>query len=474
MTPPLRNAFPLPGLVAEVLDAVCSRGRPFITGGAVRDWLLGKESKDLDVEVFGCSWDSLISVLRQFGKVDLVGKSFGVAKLQVAGHEMDFSLPRSERKTANGHRGFSVTPDPDMDPAKAASRRDFTLNAISYDWQAKNVFDPLHGEKDLSHKILRHCSDAFFEDPLRVLRGFQFSSRFVLEPAEETIEMCRRIRDQFSEISVERVWMEWEKWATKSLRPSQGLKFLKATGWLEHFPLIAAMDGCPQDPEWHPEGNVLEHTAHCLDAMAQNPLYLQSSRLERLTLMFAALVHDIGKPATTIKAFKKGAERWVSPGHDRTGMDLAEKFLLSIAAPRAIIPHVQALVGSHMAAIHIRKRPSLPQVRRLARKVQPAFLEQLFAVIRADLAGRPPIPPRPSQGLLWLEEASREEALNASAPQPVVLGRHLIDRGLQPGKHFKPILDQLFDLQLDGAFSNLEEAEPHIRRICNRYLTQSG
>lgn len=462
------ESFPLPDAVEAILDAVSSVGRPFITGGAVRDWLLGKESKDLDIEVFACPWDKLITVLRQNGKVDQVGKSFGVAKLVLANLEIDFSLPRSERKTADGHRGFAVTSDPQLNPAKAALRRDYTINAISYDWMERKIFDPLHGRKDLEQKLLRHCSGAFVEDPLRVLRGFQFCSRFGLYPAKDTVDLCREIQGRFSEIPVERVWMEWEKWATRSLKPSLGLMFLKETGWLNDFPLIAALCDCPQDPEWHPEGDVFTHTCHCLDAMVQNPLYLRASRIEQLTLMFATLVHDVGKPATTTEQFKHGKKRLVSPGHDHVGIELAANFLHSIGAPHAIIPHVQALVGNHMASIHIRKRPSLPQVRRLARKVQPASLDQLFVLIRADLAGRPPIPATPSEGLLWLEEVAQEEALHASAPKPVVLGRHLIDRGLRPGKHFKAILDELFELQLDGAFSSLKEAEPFIELACSR------
>ena len=150
---------------------------------------------------------------------------------------------------------------------------------------------------------------------------------------------------------------------------------------------------------------------------------------------------------------------------------MAEKFLLSVGSPHSFIPHVQRLVGNHMASIQIRNRPSLPQVRRLARRVQPASLEQLFTVIRADIAGRPPLPTDPSQGLLWLEEVAQEEALHVDPPKPIVMGRHLIDRGLKPGAHFKAILNELFERQLDGVFATLEEAEPHIRELCDGPVT---
>lgn len=457
--------------VATVLNFVSQRGHPMIAGGAVRDWLLGELSKDLDVEVFGCSWDDLISVLKPLGKVDLVGKSFGVAKFQLGNREIDFALPRAEKKTSSGHRGFEVTPDPDLDPQKAALRRDFTINSISYDWKNQQLVDPLNGIQDLKTKILRHSSSSFIEDPLRVLRGFQFCSRFELKAAEETINLCQRIFESFHELPKERVWMEWEKWATRSLIPSSGLHFLKQTKWLQHFPEIFALVDCPQDPIWHPEGDVFIHTCHCLDALVQSEFYQAGDRLGKLTLSFAVLTHDLGKPETTKRIEKDGKLRWVSPGHDQVGIPLVENFLLSIGAPHALVPKVQALVGSHMASIQINKRPSLPQVRRLASRVAPASLDELFTVIRSDQAGRPPLSNAPSKGLLLLEEVAQEEALHQQAPKPMVLGRHLIDFGLKPGAHFKPILRELFEMQLDGAFSSIEEAEPFIQQACVRHLT---
>lgn len=463
--------FPIPEELVPVLDAVGMHGTPLIAGGAVRDWLLGESSKDLDVEVFGCPWRQLISTLESLGKVDLVGKSFGVAKFTMAGLEVDFSLPRSEVKTASGHKGFDIVADPGLDPERAALRRDFTINAIYYDWKAKQLVDPCGGQEDLKIRRLKHSSEAFTEDPLRVLRGFQFCARFELQPAVETIDLCRSIKSSFAELPKERVWMEWEKWATRSRKPSLGLTFLKATGWLEHFPEVNALIDCPQDPVWHPEGDVFAHTCHCLDALVDLPLFQQSNRLERLTLMFAVLAHDFGKPETTEKKLKGDEERWVSPRHDQAGIPMAENFLLSIGSPHSFIPHVRSLVGNHMASIQIRKRPSLPQVRRLARRVQPASLEQLFGVIRSDIAGRPPLPSDPSQGLLWLEEVAHEESLHLDPPTPIVLGRHLIDRGLKPGAYFKGILDELFERQLDGRFSTFEEAEPHIIEVCNTHVT---
>ena len=462
------ESFPVLPEVGRILDLIAEIGRPMIAGGAVRDWLLGQASKDLDVEVFECSWEDLVSKLKGLGRVDLVGKSFGVAKFHISGVELDFALPRSESKTAEGHRGFDVVADPFLDPHRAALRRDFTMNAISYDWKENVLVDPLNGRADLARRVLRHSSEAFSEDPLRVLRGFQFCSRFELQPDSGTVTLSSKIQNGFAELAKERVWMEWEKWATLSVKPSFGLRFLMATQWLQHFPEVFSLVNCPQDPGWHPEGDVFQHTCHCLDALASSNAYREGSHSERLVLMFGVLCHDFGKPETTEQKLKDGELRWVSPRHDYAGIPLAESFLRRIGAPHGLIPKVQSLVGCHMASVQIIKKPSFAQVRRLARRVAPANLSQLFTIIRADQAGRPPLSVRPNQSILWLEEVARDESLLEGALKPVVLGRHLIERGMTPGNHFKPLLDELFELQLDGVFATLEEAAPYIEEICNR------
>ena len=442
-------------------------GTPRISGGAVRDWLLEREPEDLDVEVFDVSWENLMAVLKRLGKVNEVGKAFGVARLRVEPGEIDFSLPRLESKTDPGHKGFVVRSERSLDLKLAAARRDFTINSMAYDWKDGVVWDPFGGKPDLESRILRHTSAAFVEDPLRVLRGFQFCSRFHLTAAEETIELCRGIKAAYRELPVERVWMEWEKWATHSVRPSLGLQFLKATGWITHYPELNDLIDCPQDPLWHPEGDVFVHTCHCLDAMVELEAYREADKSGRLALMFATLAHDFGKPSTTVQKEKKGTLRWVSPGHDQTGPPLAESFLKSIGAPpQSLIPRVRALVSCHMAAIQIQQKPGRAQVRRLARKVHPSSLTELFAVIQADQAGRPPRSPGPSQGLLQLQEVAAEECLARQAPKPVVMGRHLLERGLEPGPRFKTILDELFERQLDGEFSSLDEAQPFIDESC--------
>jgi tRNA nucleotidyltransferase (CCA-adding enzyme) len=304
-----------------MLAAVRQAGQPRLVGGGVRDWLLGIEPKDFDLEVRGVDFESLHRILAPFGSTDIVGRSFGVIKVRsrASGNEYDFSLPRRESKTGAGHRGFAVEPDPALSDADAAARRDFTVNAIALDPFTGELIDPHGGQRDLQARVLRHTSGAFVEDPLRVLRAFQLAARFDFALAPETIALCRSISSAFAELPVERVWGEWEKWATKSTRPSAGLNVLEQTDWLKHFPEVAALRGTLQEPEWHPEGDVFTHTQHCLDALVALPEWTASAPERRRLLMFAVLAHDFGKPATTARAEKRGAMRWVSPGHEAAG-----------------------------------------------------------------------------------------------------------------------------------------------------------
>jgi tRNA nucleotidyltransferase (CCA-adding enzyme) len=356
---------------------------------------------------------------------------------------------------AAGHRGFAVEFDPDIALHEAASRRDFTINALMYDPRTDEYLDFFGGHEDLERHVLRHTSPAFVEDPLRVLRGMQFAARFDLTAANETVELCRSIADSFSELAVERVGMEWFKWAQVARRPSAGLKFLKATGWLKHFPEIAALDGTPQDPEWHPEGDVFVHTCHCCDALAELPEWQASDATDRRVLMFAVLAHDFAKPQTTHETERHGRVRIVSPGHEEQGGPLAEAFLTRIDAPNEIKERVVPLVQHHLAHL---QTSSARSVRRLANALKPATMEELCVVMTADQFGRPPKPRVPHPGVAALRDKAAELRLQDAAPKPLLQGRHLIARGMQPGKQFGIVLNEAFEAQLEGGFDDLDGA----------------
>ncbi len=444
-----------PPLLAALSALRSAGGRPRLVGGCVRDWLLGLEPKDFDVEVFGLDYEAMGRALAPFGPTDLVGRSFGVLKVRLDGFEYDFSLPRRESKTGAGHRGFAVAPDPELTEAEAAARRDFTINAIAYDPLENRLIDLHGGTEDLKRRILRHTGPAFVEDPLRVLRGFQLAARFELTLAPETAALGRSISESYRELAVERVWGEWDKWATKATKPSCGIAVLKQTGWLRHFPEIAALDGVPQEPEWHPEGDVLVHTNHCLDALVELASWRDGSPDSRRRLSFSVLAHDFGKAVTTKQAERRGRVRWVSPEHEAAGGPLAETFLLRIGAPLDLINYVRPLVMNHL--LHHDQQPAFRDttVRRLARKISPATLDELLAVMQADHLGRPPlIPAETVRRLDQLRTAAQRLALEHAAPKPVVLGRHIIALGYQPGPQFKRVLDAAFESQLDGAFAD--------------------
>jgi tRNA nucleotidyltransferase (CCA-adding enzyme) len=454
--PAIGGIPPLPGDLRAMLEAVRRVGRPRLVGGGVRDWMLGHPSKDFDIEVAGVGFDGLRRALSAFGATDVIGRSFGVIKVRGdSGSEYDFSLPRRESKTGAGHRGFAVEADPTLNDADAAARRDFTVNAIALDPFTGQVIDPFDGRADLAARILRHTSAAFTEDPLRVLRAFQLAARLDFTLAPETAELCRSISDAYAELPVERVWAEWEKWAVKSRRPSRGLEVLEQTGWLRHFPEVAALRGTLQEPEWHPEGDVLTHTGHCLDALVTLEEWVAAPAARRRMLSFAVLAHDFGKPATTQRAERRGALRWVSPGHEAAGGPIAEAFLRRIGAPLELDAPVKALVVHHLAHHHGSGDYSDSQVRRLARRLAPATIDDLGVVMAADALGRPPLPSAEILALVGrLRARASALALEASAPKPIVQGRHMIALGRKPGPAFKPLLDAAFEAQLDGAFAD--------------------
>ena len=446
----------LPAELVRLLQQVPELSRAFLVGGCVRDALLGITHKDFDLEVYGVSCEQLEKALRPHGRVDLVGKSFGVIKFSSRdGAQWDFSLPRRDSKMSAGHKGFEVEFDANISLEEAASRRDFTINALMFDPRTGEYLDFFGGQNDLRNRVLRHTSLAFVEDPLRVLRGMQFAARFDLIGAPETMELCRSIARTFPELAVERVGMEWTKWASASRRPSAGLKFLKQSDWLQHFPEIAALDGTPQDPEWHPEGDVFTHTCYCCDALADLPEWCAANEMTRRVLMFAILAHDFAKPKTTHQAERDGRMRIVSPGHEEQGGPLAEAFLTRIDAPNEMKERVVPLVMHHLAHLQAITDRS---VRRLANFLKPATIEELCLVMTADHFGRPPKPKVLHPAIQELRAKAEELRLREAAPKPLLLGRHLIARGMQPGVQFGALLAEAFEAQLEGKFTDLEGA----------------
>ncbi len=447
----------VPAELEQILQETPELQQAYLVGGCVRDALAGHpHQKDFDVEVFGVDCDQLVAALSRWGRPDLVGRSFGVVKLTTqSGHEYDFTLPRKDSKIAPGHKGFEVAFEPGIGLREAAARRDFTINSIMYDPRKREALDFFGGQEDLQNRVLRHKSAAFGEDPLRVLRGMQFAGRFDLTGAPETLEISRRMKCSFGELAVERVRDEWFKWAQRSRRPSAGLRFLAETEWIDHFPEIKALMGVPQEPEWHPEGDVFVHTCHCCDAMVALPAWQAADPESKAVYMLAVLAHDFGKPGCTHRAVKDGRERIVSPGHESAGVEPARAFLERIRTPVSIVQRVLPLVQNHL--FHL-ETISDRAVRRLARRLSPENIEGLCVVMSADSMGRPPRPAVIPENVKALLAKAYELEVRQSPAPPILQGRHLLAIGLKPGKHLGEILEKAYEAQLEGTFGTLEGA----------------
>jgi tRNA nucleotidyltransferase (CCA-adding enzyme) len=456
----------LPPLLDQIVHDLGTAGyRAVVVGGAVRDALLGGEPKDFDIEVYGVGYDQLAGILARHGRVDLVGQSFGVVKLNAGDHEYDFSVPRRDSKFGLGHRDFQTTFDNDISPREAASRRDFTINAMAYDPIEDKLLDFFGGAEDLKNRVLRATSEAFAEDPLRVLRGMQLACRFDLTLDPGTAAMCRSIVGQYGTIARERVADEFMKWAVKGSRPGRIAEYLAASGWNVHFPEIGRLAGVPQDPGWHPEGDVGTHTMFVVDAAARIAARDNVTGDDRAVLLFAALSHDFAKATTTALREREGKMRWTSWGHEADGGPMARAFLDRIGIKSAIVDRVVPMVENHLASSSIGRDASPRAVRRLAMRLAPATITDLLRLVEADYSGRPPLPAGLPESAIRIREMAEVQAVVHGPQPPLVLGRHVMpyfnDR---PGKHIGEVTSAAYEAQADGAFSNQEEALQWLER----------
>jgi len=459
----------MPFLLDNVTKLACTvaniGGRAMLVGGCVRDELMGVAAKDWDVEVYGVEAERLREIIAGFGEVNVIGEAFAVYKL--AG-EIDVSIPRRERKSGKGHRGFVVEGDPSMSFEEACSRRDFTINAILKDPLTGEIVDPFDGRGDIERKILRLVSrETFAEDSLRVLRAAQFAARFEFDIDAETVEVCKTI--DVTDLAKERIWGELEKLLLKAQKPSIGLKWLYDLGVVKQlFPELDALVGVPQEPDWHPEGDVDVHTLMVTDEARK--LIDELDKARAVTVMLGALCHDLGKPPTT--EFIDGRIR--SRGHDEAGVEPTISFLDKLGVYTLngfdVRDQVIQLVRYHLKPGEYYKSKSPVgdgAFRRLARKVEP---DLLYRVAKADSLGRYPDGDRSkmifgSEAQEWFIEKVCELDIEKKAPEPILMGRHLIELGLEPSPQFKKILDAVYELQLDGKVSDLDEAIAESKRL---------
>lgn len=473
-------------LVIEISKAIREKGgRAFFVGGKNRNHFMKqmgypfveKEDKDIDIEVYFLSKETLSQILSSFGEVDYVGKSFGVFKLKHT--NIDVALPRKEIQAkviheakniilprlceyndraeieeiypdyqikvcpeeSFGHKDFIVIPDPFLSYLKACERRDFTINSIMVDVLSGEIIDPYNGVQDIKKGIIRATNKkAFIEDSLRVYRAIQFAARFMFTIDEDTKNLCKQVN--LSTLPKERVYTELEKLLLKSQKPSIGFEYMKELGVLHYHPLLQTLVNCPQEPSHHPEGSVWNHTMMVIDEAAKR----KEQSKNPLVFMWSALLHDIGKPATT--EVKEG--KITSYGHDKKGKELAIAYLKTITEDKKLISEVATLVEHHMKPILFHKSKdtiSDGAFRKLSTKVD---LKELILLSACDRLGRMKIDIKKEESeLLWFEKRCTNLNILEGKPEPIVTGKLLLSLGYEPGPKMGEIIRMAYKIQLE-------------------------
>ncbi|MBV9864529.1 MAG: CCA tRNA nucleotidyltransferase [Abitibacteriaceae bacterium] len=429
--PPANQSEPLLKKARQIaLAAQEVGGRAFLVGGYVRDALLGLSPKDADLEVYGIEAEALLELLRRFGRVDCVGESFRVYKLvwqrrdkhsgDLQRYELDVSLPRRDKKVGAGHRGFLVEGDPQATVEEAARRRDFTINAILCDPLTGDIVDPFHGQDDLKRKVLRAVDDKHFaEDSLRVLRAMQFAARFEMEIEPSTVELCRTI--DLSDLPKERIWGEWEKMLTKPQHPALGLRAGHRLGVLGKLfpPLEAAMSR---------EGDKL---CRALDNASEEKVALTYER--QITLLLAAIGVFLGGEGTK---------------------QLLDALGVKTLANYPVREQVLALIDNAAVPFEFyahQEEVSEGELRRIATRCEPRLLYALARALGAVEAAE------------WFINKMRALGVEEGPPVPLLMGRHLLEMGLKPGRQIGEITRAIYEMQIDGTVRTLEQAQDAAR-----------
>ena len=445
-----------------------------IVGGFVRDALIGNHPKDIDVEVYGVAPERLKNLLETMfpGKLNLVGESFGILKVSLGdGFELDVSIPRRESKTGTGHRDFDTQSDPGMSVEDAARRRDFTWNAISANILTGEIHDPFHGLEDLRAGQLRVTDpERFQDDPLRIYRAAQFIARLHLNVEQNSFNLMKEMvdRGELDHLKAERITEEWKKLLLRSERPSVGMEFMRELGVIEReFPELHVMINTPQEPEWHPEGDVWIHTMMVIDSAGK--IIRRDAELlsdtEKLQIMLGAVCHDLGKPATT--ATQDGRIR--SLGHAEAGITPTKTFFSKFMFGHDVEHAVEVITLHHLRpsehhrflnAGKMDEKVYVNTVRKFVKSIFPVSWRALLAVSEADHRGRtlPNVESEPYEPGLLMERTVREHQLDIEPTKPLILGRDVLARGIKPGKQVGETIRHLENLRDQGKIETREQA----------------
>lgn len=424
-------------MAREVARLVAGHGgSTYYVGGYVRDALVGRETKDVDMEVHGITPQCLKDILDSLGQRITIGESFGIFNLK--GYSLDIAMPRKEEARGQGHKDFDIFVDPFIGTKGASLRRDFTCNAMMQDVLTGEIVDHFGGQEDLKQGVLRHVNDgSFAEDPLRVLRGAQFAARFSLRVAPETIELCRRM--DLRHLPRERIEGELRKALLQAEKPSVFFETLRQMDQLDiWFPEAKALIGVRQNPRYHAEGDVWNHTMMVLDEAAK----LRHRTAQPLWFMLSALTHDFGKAICTEEI--NGVLH--AYDHEQRGLPLVEAFLRRITSETKLMEYVLNLTELHMKPnTAANARSSVKTTNRMFdRAVDP---EGLLCIALADDRGRiTAVPGQDTEAFL----RQRLDIFRETMARPCVMGRDLIEAGLTPGADFAEILQYAHKLRLAG------------------------
>lgn len=320
----------------EIANLIANNGgRLYLVGGAVRDEIMGRDVSDYDYCIVGLEYDD---VMRLFPDALSYGKSFPV--FNIFGNE--YALARKEIKTSSGHKGFDIVSNKTITIEEDLKRRDITINSIAKDVITGEYKDHYNGIQDIKDKIIRATSEAFIEDPLRVYRVARFAAQINFEVSEDTIELMQKVNCELNTLSVERIYSELLK-ALKSSKPSRFFEVLRESESLEvHFKEVFDLIGKTQPEKYHPEGDAFNHTMIVLDKVA--------SQTDNDELIFAALVHDLGKGTTPLEMLPRHL------GHEERGVELVKTLCEKLKLPKnyekigvvACLEHMRAGIFNEM------------------------------------------------------------------------------------------------------------------------------
>jgi tRNA nucleotidyltransferase (CCA-adding enzyme) len=431
-------------------------GRAYLAGGSVRNMLLGREIKDVDIEVYGIPSSRLRALISEFGPINEVGKAFSVFRIQ---NMIDVSLPRRETKAGAGHRGFEVTGDPLLSFIEACRRRDFTINSMLQDLLTGETIDPFGGREDLQAGIIRAVDPkTFVEDSLRVYRAAQFAARLGFKIDSETLRLASGI--DLEDLAKERVFAEFSKIMLEAPAPSRGLEALKEMAVLRYYPELDVLKRTPQEKQWHPEGDVWVHTLMVVDQAAEaSRRWAEVS--DREALMWGALCHDLGKPLTTrleTEGPKRG--RITSYQHEEAGEAPIRRFLGRLTDKKRLIERIVRLAKYHLRPAELYKQGDQEVTdRAILRLVQhmEGDIWLLIDLARCDSLGRG-AEARWDEFAHWLIGRVQRLNLNESKKiKPLLRGRDLLPC-MAPGPQMGKVLKVVFEAQIDGKIKTPEEA----------------